>query len=74
MQEQKLYLVFEFLKMDLKKYMDTFRSGTMIDPELVKVWMDGISGWILLKLVIISRPVCISQNGRDIHNWDSKTE
>lgn len=36
MQEQKLYLVFEFLKMDLKKYMDTFRSGTMIDPELVK--------------------------------------
>ncbi len=37
MQEQKLYLVFEFLKMDLKKYFETFRSGATMDMALVKV-------------------------------------
>ena len=36
MQESRLYLVFEFLKMDLKKYMETLR-GTVMDPALVKV-------------------------------------
>lgn len=37
MQESKLYLVFEFLSMDLKKYMDTIPSGQLMDPMLVKV-------------------------------------
>jgi len=37
MQEAKLYLIFEFLTMDLKKYMDTNvpKDGQM-DPNLVK--------------------------------------
>ena len=37
MQEAKLYLVFEFLSMDLKKYMDTHvsKDGQM-DPKLTK--------------------------------------
>ena len=37
MQEAKLYLIFEFLTMDLKKYMDTNvpKDGQM-DPKLVK--------------------------------------
>ena len=37
MQEAKLYLVFEFLTMDLKKYMDTnvSKDGQM-DPKLTK--------------------------------------
>jgi len=37
MQEAKLYLIFEFLTMDLKKYMDSNipKDGTM-DPKLVK--------------------------------------
>jgi len=37
MQEAKLYLIFEFLTMDLKKYMDTsVPKGGKIDPALVK--------------------------------------
>lgn len=37
MQENRLYLIFEFLTMDLKKYMDTaIGSGEMMDPQLVK--------------------------------------
>ena len=37
MQENKLYLAFEFLSMDLKKYMDTIPSGEYMDKMLVKV-------------------------------------
>lgn len=37
MQESKLYLVFEFLSMDLKKYLDSIPSGQYVDPMLVKV-------------------------------------
>ncbi|KAG2462967.1 CDK1 kinase, partial [Polypterus senegalus] len=37
MQESRLYLVFEFLSMDLKKYLDTIPSGQYMDPTLVKV-------------------------------------
>eukprot|EP00090_Calanus_glacialis_P001786 TRINITY_DN11317_c0_g1_i2.p1 TRINITY_DN11317_c0_g1~~TRINITY_DN11317_c0_g1_i2.p1 ORF type:complete len:316 (-),score=120.40 TRINITY_DN11317_c0_g1_i2:136-1083(-) len=37
MQEAKLYLIFEFLTMDLKKYMDTsIGKGGKMDPQLVK--------------------------------------
>lgn len=37
MQESRLYLIFEFLSMDLKKYLDTIPSGQYMDPMLVKV-------------------------------------
>merc|ERR1719397_722749 len=37
MQEAKLYLIFEYLTMDLKKYIDTHRQAR-IDPMLVKSW------------------------------------
>jgi cyclin-dependent kinase 1 len=37
MQEAKLYLIFEFLTMDLKKYMDTaIPKDELMDPKLVK--------------------------------------
>ena len=37
MQEAKLYLIFEFLTMDLKKYMDTaVPKDQVMDPKLVK--------------------------------------
>uniref|UniRef100_H2YBU9 Protein kinase domain-containing protein n=1 Tax=Ciona savignyi TaxID=51511 RepID=H2YBU9_CIOSA len=36
LQESNLFLVFEFLQMDLKKYMDTIASGKFMDKELVK--------------------------------------
>ncbi len=36
MQESRLYLIFEFLSMDLKKYLDSIPSG-QLDPMLVKV-------------------------------------
>lgn len=37
MQENKLYLVFEFLSMDLKKYVDSIPKGQFMDPALIKV-------------------------------------
>ena len=40
MQEAKLYLIFEYLTMDLKKYMDTNipKDGQM-DPKLTKSYL-----------------------------------
>lgn len=35
--EAKLYLVFEFLDMDLKKYMDTIGEKDGLGPDMVKV-------------------------------------
>lgn len=37
MQESRLYLIFEFLSMDLKKYLDSIPTGQYMDPMLVKV-------------------------------------
>lgn len=37
MQESRLYLIFEFLSMDLKKYLDSIPAGQYMDPMLVKV-------------------------------------
>uniref|UniRef100_A0A8C4RJM0 Cyclin-dependent kinase 1 n=1 Tax=Erpetoichthys calabaricus TaxID=27687 RepID=A0A8C4RJM0_ERPCA len=39
MQESRLYLVFEFLSMDLKKYLDSIPSGQYMDPTLVKSYL-----------------------------------
>jgi len=46
MQESRLYLIFEFLSMDLKKYLDSIPSGQYVDNMLVKSYLyqilDGI--------------------------------
>lgn len=34
--DSRLYLVFEFLDMDLKRYMDKLPKKTVLDPALVK--------------------------------------
>ncbi|KAL5018969.1 hypothetical protein ScPMuIL_004691 [Solemya velum] len=47
MQENKLYLVFEFLSMDLKRYMDTIPSGQFMDKMLVKSYCYQILQGIL---------------------------
>jgi cyclin-dependent kinase 1 len=48
MQENKLYLVFEFLSMDLKKYMETVvPANTLLDPQLVKSYLFQITQGIL---------------------------
>lgn len=39
MQENKLYLVFEFLSMDLKKYMESLPQGKLLEPQLVKSYL-----------------------------------
>lgn len=36
MEDDKLYLVFEYLTMDLKKFFDTYEPGKLLDPALVK--------------------------------------
>ncbi|XP_014676709.1 PREDICTED: cyclin-dependent kinase 1-like [Priapulus caudatus] len=47
MQENKLYLVFEFLSMDLKRYMDSIPSGQLMEPSLVKSYLYQITQALL---------------------------
>lgn len=47
MQESRLYLVFEFLAMDLKKYMDNIPSGQLMEKSLVKSYLNQILEGIL---------------------------
>ncbi|XP_029465612.1 cyclin-dependent kinase 1 [Rhinatrema bivittatum] len=39
MQDSRLYLIFEFLSMDLKKYLDSIPSDQFMDPMLVKSYL-----------------------------------
>ncbi|CAH0548889.1 unnamed protein product [Brassicogethes aeneus] len=47
MEENKLYLIFEFLAMDLKKFLDSFTPGKFMDPKLVKSYLYQINDAIL---------------------------
>ncbi|KAL4712416.1 hypothetical protein ACJJTC_001577 [Scirpophaga incertulas] len=47
MEESRLYLIFEFLSMDLKKYMDSLGSGKFMDPAIVKSYLYQINSAIL---------------------------
>lgn len=47
MEDNRLYLIFEFLSMDLKKYMDSLPSDRMLDAELVRSYMYQITAAIL---------------------------
>lgn len=39
MEETRLYLIFEYLTMDLKKYMDTLGNGKLMEPKMVKSYL-----------------------------------
>ncbi|GFQ74667.1 cyclin-dependent kinase 1, partial [Trichonephila clavata] len=47
MQESRLYLVFEFLSMDLKKYLDSIPNGQFMEKALVKSYLYQIIDGIL---------------------------
>lgn len=47
MEENRLYLIFEFLSMDLKKYLDSYEKETFLDPEEVKSYLFQILTAIL---------------------------
>lgn len=47
MEDNRLYLIFEFLSMDLKKYMDSLPSEKMMDSELVRSYMYQITAAML---------------------------
>ena len=47
MEESRLYLIFEFLSMDLKKYMDSLAPEKMMDPELVRSYLYQITAAML---------------------------
>ncbi|KAM6956692.1 cyclin-dependent kinase 1 [Aplochiton taeniatus] len=47
MQESRLYLIFEFLSMDLKKYLDSIPPGQYMEPMLVKSYLYQILEGIL---------------------------
>ena len=43
MQESKLFLVFEFLSMDLKKYLDSIPKEVGMDPTVIKSYCFQVS-------------------------------
>ncbi|CAO1376011.1 unnamed protein product [Diamesa serratosioi] len=47
MEDSRLYLIFEFLSMDLKKYMDSIPADNMMDSDLVKSYLYQITAAIL---------------------------
>jgi cyclin-dependent kinase 1 len=47
MEDNRLYLIFEFLSMDLKKYMDSLPSEKMMDSELVRSYLFQITAAML---------------------------
>ena len=47
MEENRLYLIFEFLSMDLKKYMDSLPPEKLMDRELVRSYLFQITSAIL---------------------------
>ncbi|XP_034952596.1 cyclin-dependent kinase 1 [Chelonus insularis] len=47
MEESRLYLIFEYLTMDLKKYMDTLGNGKLMDPKTVQSYLYQITTAIL---------------------------
>ncbi|XP_011301835.1 cyclin-dependent kinase 1 [Fopius arisanus] len=47
MEESRLYLIFEYLTMDLKKYMDTLGSGKLMPAETVKSYLYQITRAVL---------------------------
>lgn len=47
MEDSRLYLIFEFLSMDLKKYMDSLPQEKMMDSELVKSYLYQITAAML---------------------------
>lgn len=47
MEEPRLYLIFEFLSMDLKKHMDQLKSGECLPPETVRSYLYQITQAIL---------------------------
>lgn len=47
MEENRLYLIFEFLSMDLKKYLDSFDADKFMDPKEVKSYLFQILEAIL---------------------------
>lgn len=47
MEETRLYLIFEYLSMDLKKYLDSLGQGNYMAPALVKSYLHQITEAIL---------------------------
>ncbi|KAK4876825.1 hypothetical protein RN001_009331 [Aquatica leii] len=47
MEEARLYLIFEFLSMDLKNYLNKIKSGKLMDPKLVQSYLYQINNAIL---------------------------
>lgn len=47
MEETRLYLIFEYLSMDLKKYLDSLGQGNYMEPKLVKSYLYQITDAIL---------------------------
>ncbi|XP_011796303.1 PREDICTED: cyclin-dependent kinase 1-like isoform X3 [Colobus angolensis palliatus] len=59
MQDSRLYLIFEFLSMDLKKYLDSIPPGQYMDSSLLKITLWYRSPEVLLGSARYSTPVDI---------------
>ena len=58
-QESKLYLVFEFVQYDLKRYIDSLPAGSSMDPMLVKVGVVAVCGVCVCVCVCARARVCV---------------
>lgn len=55
MEEPRLYLIFEFLSMDLKKHMDSLKQGEMLSPQTVQSYLYQASSSFHLNFLQILR-------------------
>ncbi|TGZ32196.1 Uncharacterized protein DBV15_01024 [Temnothorax longispinosus] len=65
MEESKLYLIFEYLTMDLKKYMDSL-GNKLLEPAVVKSYLYQIDR-VLIQLLTISDHTC---NCSRLRTWE----
>jgi cyclin-dependent kinase 1 len=50
MEESRLYLIFEFLSMDLKKFLDSLGPNKVMDGELIRSYLYQVNLNILVQL------------------------
>ena len=56
--DQKLYLIFEFVDRDLKKFIDQYEAKQELNPKLIKVLTDLI--WIVVYAAATERNSSLS--------------
>ena len=67
MEETRLYLIFEYLTMDLKKYMDSLGNGKLMEPQMVKSYL-----YQVFKMFLIYEICYIACAGQNLLSFASR--